>query len=97
MNDGHLLVNFNSLHQARLDIAKAVNKLTADLEYLESEGKKLQGTWSGAAQDAYDIRQRTWQAASKDLQIILAEIGSALERSHDDYQDTERAAANRFQ
>jgi early secretory antigenic target protein ESAT-6 len=97
MNDGHLLVNFNSLHQARLDIAKAVNKLNADLEYLEGEGKKLSGTWSGAAQQAYDDRQRKWQAASQDLQIILAEIGSALERSRDDYQETERAATNRFQ
>ncbi|WP_433793047.1 WXG100 family type VII secretion target [Actinoplanes sp. CA-252034] len=97
MNDGHLLVNFNSLHQARLDIAKAVNKLNADLEYLEGEGKKLQGTWSGAAQDAYDVRQRKWQSASQDLQIILAEIGSALERSRDDYQETERAATQRFQ
>jgi early secretory antigenic target protein ESAT-6 len=97
MNDGHLLVNFNALGQARLDIAKAVNKLTADLEYLEGEGKKLSGTWSGKAQEAYEERQRRWQAASADLQMILMEIGSALERSTDDYQDTERAATQRFQ
>jgi WXG100 family type VII secretion target len=97
MNDGHLLVNFNSLHQARLDIAKAVNKLNADLEYLEGEGKKLLGTWSGAAQQAYEERQRKWQSASQDLQTILAQIGSALEKSTDDYQETERAATQRFQ
>ncbi|MEV4275888.1 WXG100 family type VII secretion target [Actinoplanes xinjiangensis] len=97
MNDGHLLVNFDSLNQARLDIAKAVNKLNADLEYLETEGKKLLGTWSGAAQEAYDQRQRTWQSASQDLQTILAQIGSALEQSKDDYQQTERAATQRFQ
>ncbi|MEU4622445.1 WXG100 family type VII secretion target [Actinoplanes sp. NPDC023801] len=97
MNDGHLLVNFNALDQARMEIAKAVNKLTADLEYLEGEGKKLLGTWSGTAQQSYEARQKQWQAASQDLQIILTEIGSALERSKDDYHDTERAAAQRFQ
>ncbi|GIE35254.1 hypothetical protein Ait01nite_082990 [Actinoplanes italicus] len=97
MNDGHLLVNFHALGQARVDIAKAVNKLTADLEYLEGEGKKLSGTWSGKAEEAYNIRQRKWQAASADLQIILTEIGSALERSTDDYRDTEHSAAQRFQ
>jgi early secretory antigenic target protein ESAT-6 len=74
-----------------------VNKLNADLEYLETEGKKLLGTWSGTAQEAYDQRQRTWQSASQDLQTILAQIGSALEQSKDDYQQTERAATQRFQ
>jgi early secretory antigenic target protein ESAT-6 len=97
VNDGHLLVNFNALAQARLDITKAVNKLTADLEYLESEGAKLRGTWSGKAEDAYNVRQTRWKAASADLQTILMDIGAALERSTDDYRDTEHSAAQRFQ
>lgn len=97
MNDGHLLVNFNALSQACADITKAVNKLTTDLEYLEDEGKKLSGTWSGKAQEAYDIRQKQWQAASADLKSILIDIGAALERSTEDYRDTEHSAAQRFQ
>jgi 6 kDa early secretory antigenic target len=97
MNDGLLLVNFGALQQASVDIDRALNTLTTELERLEQEGARLKSTWSGAAQEAYDERQRRWQAASQDLQTILRQIKGAVEQSAADYQDTERSATQRFQ
>jgi early secretory antigenic target protein ESAT-6 len=97
MNDGLLLVNFGELENASANIGRALATLTSDLADLERKGNALKETWSGAAKDAYEERQDRWQAASRDLQSILQQIRSAVDKSKADYHDTERAATNRFQ
>lgn len=97
MNDGLLLVNFGELENASANIGRALSTLTSDLADLERKGNELKETWSGAAKEAYDERQQRWQAASRDLQGILQQIRSAVDKSRADYHDTERAATNRFQ
>jgi 6 kDa early secretory antigenic target len=97
MDNGMLLVNFGALQQAGADIQKALNELTSQLGHLERDAGPLVATWTGAARDAYQERQRRWQAASTDLQNILREIKIAVDESAADYEDTERKAKLRFE
>ena len=96
-NDGVLLVDFGSLHQAGADIQKALNTLQSQLDQLERDAGPLVATWDGAARDAYAQRQARWRSASHDLQNILRNIKVAVDRSTEDYLSTEQRAAQRFQ
>jgi WXG100 family type VII secretion target len=95
--DGTLLVNFAALQQASADINKALSTLQTQLDQLESDAKPLVSTWVGEAQDSYQARQAKWRAASHDLQTILGNIKSAVDKSTEDYIHTEKQAAQRFQ
>ncbi|WIM96792.1 WXG100 family type VII secretion target [Actinoplanes oblitus] len=97
MNDGVLLVNFGALHQAGLDIDKALGTLRSQLDQLERDAAPLVETWAGEAREAYAQRQATWRAASTDLENILRQIRVAVDESAADYVATERAATRRFQ
>ena len=97
MNDGLLLVNFGALMQAGADIQKALNELQTQLGQLEKDAGPLVASWDGAAQMAYQERQRKWQTAATDLSEILRQIKIAVDESAADYQDTERKATQRFQ
>jgi 6 kDa early secretory antigenic target len=96
MNDGVLLVNWAKLDTASQQIQSAVNKLDNDLAELDSLGKKLNGTWSGTAQAAYDQRQVTWTNSANDLKQILQSIKNAVDQASVNYKDTETRATNRF-
>jgi early secretory antigenic target protein ESAT-6 len=96
-NDGTLLVNFAALQQAGHDIQKAVNTLTSQLDDLERAAGPLVHTWSGEAREAYAARQQKWRSASQDLQTILQNIKSAVDKSTEDYISTEKQATSRFQ
>ena len=97
MDNGLLLVNFDSLSNAGADIDRAVKELQSRLDEVERDGDRLMATWDGKAQQAYLERQKKWQAAAADLTIILNDIKIALNESTDDFQRTERMATNRFQ
>jgi WXG100 family type VII secretion target len=97
MDNGLLLVNFGALAQASADIQKALHRLQSQLGQLERDAGPLVATWDGAAQAAYQERQRKWQTAAGDLSEILRRIKIAVDDSAADYLDTERKATNRFQ
>jgi len=97
MDNGLLLVNFNSLSNASGDIQKALSQLQSQLAELKSAGDQLVETWDGVAKDDYYQRQRKWEAAASDLSEILRQIQVAVDDSKADYLDTERRATNRFQ
>jgi early secretory antigenic target protein ESAT-6 len=97
MDNGLLLVNFGALQQASMDIQKALSQLESQLGQLERDAGPLVATWDGAAQMAYQERQRKWQTAATELSEILRQVKLAVEESAADYQDTERKATNRFQ
>jgi WXG100 family type VII secretion target len=96
-NDGLLLVNFGSLQQASADIDKALNVLQSQLDQLEADAERLITTWDGQAQEAYAQRRAKWRSASQDLHGILRNIKHAVDRSAEDYLNTERQATQRFQ
>ena len=97
MDNGLLLVNFGALHQAGADIKKALNSLQSQLTQLEQDAAPLVETWSGEANEAYQVRQAKWRSASADLSAILRNIQLAVDDSAADYQVTEKRATNRFQ
>jgi len=96
-NDGLMAVNFGNLQSASEAVQKASNDLDSKLQELETKASRLIDTWNGEAQEAYWAQQKVWSDASKDLQQILLNIKRALDESHDDYTNTERAATQRFQ
>jgi WXG100 family type VII secretion target len=96
MDNGLLLVNFGALERASMDIQKALTELQTQLGQLESDAGRLVQTWDGAAQAAYEERQRKWRTAAGELSEILRNIKLAVDESAADYQDTERKATNRF-
>ena len=96
-NDGMLLVNFGAMQQASSDIQKAITRLQTQLDQLEADAKPLISTWNGAAQEAYAHRQAKWRQASADLHHILRNIKHAVDRSTEDYVNTEKQATSRFQ
>lgn len=92
-----LVVDFAAMQQAAADIQSAINKLTSDLDQLNSDAQPLVSTWSGDAQQAYFQRQTMWTNAANDLTQLLRDIQRALVDSTNDYQATEKANTNLFQ
>ena len=92
-----LLVNFQALHQASADIARAVETLRGQLDELEREACPLVGTWDGPARDAYAQRQAQWRQAAAHLTSLLHGIKTALDESAADYLRTEQRNAALFQ
>ena len=97
MDNGLLLVNFNSLSTATGNIQKAVKELNSRLDELKIDGDRLAESWDGVAKASYYERQRKWEAAATELTGILHQIQIAVGDSKAQYQDTERRATNRFQ
>jgi early secretory antigenic target protein ESAT-6 len=97
VDNGMLLVNFGALQQGSADIQKALSTMQSQLSQLSQDAGPLVATWDGAAQAAYQARQRKWTAASDDLANILRNIKVAVDESAQDYQDTERKATQRFE
>lgn len=97
MADGLLVVNFSALQKASIDIDVALRTLDSKLTQLEEDASRLIDTWDGEARSAYEVRQKRWRTASRDLQNILRDIKMAVAESADDYRNTERANTNLFQ
>ena len=58
MDNGLLLVNFNSLSTATDNIQKAVKELRSRLDELKIDGDRLAESWEGVAKKSYYERQR---------------------------------------
>jgi WXG100 family type VII secretion target len=92
----HLVVDFAAMQQAAADIQSAINKLTSDLDQLNSDAQPLVSIWSGDAQAAYHQRQQTWTNAANDLAQMLRDIQKALVDSTADYHSTENSNKQLF-
>lgn len=92
-----LVVDFPAMQQAAADIQSAINKLSSDLDQLNSDAAPLVSTWTGPAQAAYHQRQQTWTSAANDLAQMLRDIQKALVESTQDFNSTENANTNLFQ
>lgn len=89
MADGKLVINFNSLAQAAQDINNAIRTLESQLGDCEQSAQPLLATWTGAAQEAYNIRQARWRQAAGDLTQMLRDIQAAVEDSTANFQHAE--------
>lgn len=89
-----ILVTFSSLHQAQTDVVSTAASLNHQLADLKSFLAPMVSTWSGAAAQNYQAKQRVWDSAAQDLNDVLARIGQALGAATEDFQRAEASNAN---
>jgi WXG100 family type VII secretion target len=89
-------VTFGELAGAQQNVARTSQQMTAQLEDLKRFLAPMVATWSGAAADDYNVKQRQWDTAAADLTAVLARIGVAVGHANDGYQQVEAANARRW-
>jgi len=53
-------VSFSAIQQLATDVQNESNKIQTSLDTLDSEVKKLYGSWDGQAQQAYQTSKSKW-------------------------------------
>ena len=89
-------VTFGELANAQQNVARTAQQMTAQLEDLKRFLAPMVATWSGAAADDYNLKQRQWDTAAADLTAVLTQIGIAVGHANDGYQQVEAANARRW-
>jgi early secretory antigenic target protein ESAT-6 len=87
-------VNFGAMQTGVSDIQARYNAIQAKLDDLKSYLAPMRATWTGAAKEQYDAKQREWDQSAADLQAILNSIGQALNGAHDDFHTGESRNAS---
>ncbi|MGI5127419.1 WXG100 family type VII secretion target [Pseudonocardia sp. CA-107938] len=80
----NIKVNYAGLTAASADIQKTAEAINTQLADLQKFLAPLVATWTGTAADAYNEKQRIWNAAQTDQQAVMAQMAKlplvALER-----------------
>lgn len=87
----YVKVNYAVLDASQAQITGISRNIDQKLADLKSMLSKMQ--WVGADQAAYNDCQRRWDAAIADLNVILTQIGGAVNVAKQNYEATE--ASNR--
>lgn len=93
---GTIKVTFGELANAQQSVAATSQRITAQLEDLKRFLAPMVATWTGAAAEEYQVRQRQWDTSAADLTAVLARIGVAVGQANDGYQQVEAANARRW-
>jgi WXG100 family type VII secretion target len=93
---GDLKVDFGALSGASADITSGANQLQSQLDQMDSALQPLRADWTGSASEAYQTAKTQWTQAITDMKQLLAEIGTAVSTSHDDYQAGEQKNTARW-
>ena len=91
-----LKVNFSTLAAAAADINRGAAQIESTLGDMDSQLAPLRANWTGEAASSYEAAKAKWTAAITDMKTLLAQVGSAVDTSGQDYQATERANAARW-
>ena len=91
-----LKVNFSALATASGDIRSGASQIEQTLANMDDALRPLRANWTGEASSSYEAAKAKWTAAITDMKALLAEIGTAVDTSGQDYQATERANAARW-
>jgi early secretory antigenic target protein ESAT-6 len=78
-------VNFGAMQTGVSDIQARYSAIQAKLDDLKAYLEPMRATWTGAAKESYEAKQREWDQSAGDLQQILNSIGQALNGAHDDF------------
>ena len=89
-----ILVTFSAIQQAQTDCAGTAAKLNGQLSDLRAYLAPMVSTWTGAAAENYDAKQRQWDRAAADLNEILGLISRALGAAVDDFRAAESSNAS---
>lgn len=91
-----LKVNFSTLSTAAADINDGASQLESTLGDMDAQLQTLRANWTGESAAAYQAAKAKWTTAITDMKMLLAQIGSAVDTSGQDYQATERANQGRW-
>ena len=90
-------VSFSAIQQLETDVQNESNKIQTSLDTLDSEVKKLYGSWDGQAQQAYQDSKAKWDQKMADMHSILQELHGKVGEDGIQYQNTEARNASRFE
>lgn len=77
-------------------IRNGAGQISAQLEQLENEVRRLRSSWDGSAQAAYDEAQRSWTQSLAALNSLLGQISTKTEEMSRGYVSQDRSSAGRF-
>lgn len=89
-------VRYGALETLAGDCAATAKYLDNTLDALRVDVTGLLGTWEGEAKEAYQQLQDKWDESARQLKQVLAQIGTAVTRSSENYQARERSNRDEF-
>lgn len=96
MPNDMIKVNFAEVANASQSLSSSASKLEQLLGDLKQRLAPLEAGYEGAAKEAWHAKQNEWNKAQDDLRQVLASIGMAVQQSGENYEQTEKANANRW-
>ncbi|HEY2096677.1 MAG TPA: WXG100 family type VII secretion target [Pseudonocardia sp.] len=89
-------VTFGEMAAAQQNVAGTAQRMNAQLEDLRRSLAPMVATWTGQAAEDYQVKQRQWDTSAADLNQVLTQIGVALGRANEGYQQVEQSNASRW-
>ncbi|RKS72661.1 WXG100 family type VII secretion target [Motilibacter peucedani] len=89
-----ILVTFSAIQGAEGDVAATSQNINGQLDDLKSYLAPMVSTWTGAASENYQAKQKQWDEAAAELNAILAQIGKALGDAGQEFQAAENSNAS---
>lgn len=96
MPNDMIKVNFAEVANASQALSSSASKLETLLGELKQRLAPLAAGYSGAAAEGWNAKQQAWDTAQDELRQVLASIGTAVQQSGENYEQTEKANANRW-
>ena len=84
-------VDYAAMENAHTQMRAIARTLDQKLDTLKAGLQKMQ--WEGSDQQAYQAYQAQWDAAVRDINTILNEIGGAVGIARENYVSTETSNA----
>jgi 6 kDa early secretory antigenic target len=84
-------VNYAALESAHTQMQSIARSIDEKLDSLRARLQRMQ--WQGADQAAYQEQQAKWDAAVRDMNQILNDIGAAVGIARENYMSTEMSNA----
>lgn len=91
-----LTVNYGTLAAAAADLQSSAGQIESRLAELDRSLQPLRASWTGEAATAYEAAKAKWTAALNDMKALLAQIGTQVTTTSQNYQATDRNVAGRF-
>ncbi|WP_250504978.1 WXG100 family type VII secretion target [Bowdeniella massiliensis] len=91
-----LTVNSTELQASSARTTASVSSVRAEVHALMANLQSLQGSWSGAASDAFGDCARRWHLIQQQVEVSLEEISQALTAAARQYEDVEAASRAMF-
>lgn len=96
-NNGELKVGYEALDGVASSLRGAALKIEDKITQLEQSITKEFANWEDDAQLAYHEAQRKWDGAMDAIKTIVAQMGTDVGLTNDEYKRAEKSNAARFQ